>query len=86
MAVFISSHILSEVQTLCDRVAFINHGEIKSVEDIKLHSITTKLESISVITKDNVVLSLIAISRIFPITVEVRVSFTKSSLVVQTVK
>lgn len=53
MAVFISSHILSEVQTLCDRVAFINHGEIKSVEDIKLHSITTKLESISVITKDN---------------------------------
>lgn len=53
MAVFISSHILSEVQTLCDRVAFIIKGEIKSVEDIKLHSISTKLESITVITSDN---------------------------------
>ena len=31
MAVFISSHILSEVQNLCDRVAFINGGVIKSV-------------------------------------------------------
>src|SRR3984893_6914138 len=26
--VFISSHVLGEVQQLCDRVAFINHGEL----------------------------------------------------------
>ena len=33
-AVFISSHILSEVQALCDTVAFINHGVIQSVESV----------------------------------------------------
>lgn len=33
-SVFISSHILSEVQQLCTRVAFINHGEIKSMESL----------------------------------------------------
>ena len=33
-AVFISSHILSEVQELCTRVAFINGGVIVSVEDV----------------------------------------------------
>lgn len=33
-SVFISSHILSEVQQLCTRVAFINHGEIKSMENL----------------------------------------------------
>ena len=53
MAVFISSHILSEVQNLCDRVAFINNGEIKSIEDIKLHSINTDLESITTNVEDN---------------------------------
>lgn len=53
MAVFISSHILSEVQNLCDRVAFINNGEIKSIEDIKLHSINTDLESITINVEDN---------------------------------
>ncbi|MBU5225850.1 ABC transporter ATP-binding protein [Clostridium senegalense] len=31
-AVFISSHILSEIELLCDRVAFINNGTIKSIE------------------------------------------------------
>lgn len=34
-SVFISSHILSEVQQLCTRIAFINHGEIKSMESLK---------------------------------------------------
>ena len=34
MAVFVSSHILSEVQNLCDKVAFINDGVIKAVEEI----------------------------------------------------
>lgn len=33
-SVFISSHILSEVQQLCTRVAFINHGQIKSMESL----------------------------------------------------
>lgn len=41
MAVFISSHILSEVQHLCDRVAFINHGTIKSVENVLNQSMET---------------------------------------------
>lgn len=46
MAVFISSHILSEVQNLCDRVAFINHGVIKSVENIVEHSMATDTDII----------------------------------------
>lgn len=33
--VFFSSHILAEVQELCDRVAIIKEGEIIQVEDIK---------------------------------------------------
>lgn len=33
-SVFISSHILSEVQQLCDTVAFIDNGVIKSIESI----------------------------------------------------
>ena len=47
MAVFISSHILSEVQTLCDRVAFINEGVIKSVEEIHDNVVKTELESLT---------------------------------------
>ncbi len=34
--VFFSSHILSEVQELCNRVAIIKDGEIVKVEDIKV--------------------------------------------------
>ncbi|MDO5517553.1 MAG: ABC transporter ATP-binding protein [Clostridium sp.] len=45
MAVFVSSHILSEVQTLCDKVAFINHGVIQAVEDINKESNTMDTES-----------------------------------------
>jgi len=33
--VFFSSHILSEVQQLCHRVAIIKDGEIVSIEDVK---------------------------------------------------
>ncbi len=33
--VFFSSHILSEVQQLCNRVAIIKDGEIVSIEDVK---------------------------------------------------
>ena len=50
MAVFISSHILSEVQHLCDRVAFINHGVIKSVENIVEDSMKTDTEVICIRT------------------------------------
>ena len=46
MAVFISSHILSEVQHLCDRVAFINHGTIKSVENVLNDSMKTDTDII----------------------------------------
>lgn len=47
MAVFISSHILSEVQHLCDRVAFINNGTIKSVENVVNESMKTDTDIIS---------------------------------------
>ncbi|MGF0110468.1 ABC transporter ATP-binding protein [Clostridium sp. SGI.024] len=46
MAVFKSSHILSEVQHLCDRVAFINHGTIKSVENVVNESMETDTDII----------------------------------------
>lgn len=46
MAVFISSHILSEVQHLCDRVAFINHGTIKSEENVMNESMETDTDII----------------------------------------
>lgn len=46
IAVFISSHILSEIQHLCDRVAFINHGTIKSIESIINDSMKTDTDII----------------------------------------
>lgn len=46
MAVFISSHILSEVQHLCNRVAFINHGIIESVENVLDESMDTNTDII----------------------------------------
>lgn len=49
MAVFISSHILSEVQNLCDRVAFTNGGVIQSIEDIHDNTMDTELESLTLI-------------------------------------
>ena len=47
MSVFISSHILSEVQNLCDRVAFINGGVIKSVESVTDKEVSTELDSLT---------------------------------------
>ncbi len=46
MAVFISSHILLEVQHLCDRVAFINGGTIRSVENVINESMKTDTDII----------------------------------------
>ncbi|WP_139902215.1 ABC transporter ATP-binding protein [Clostridium thermarum] len=51
-SVFISSHILSEVQQLCDVVAFINHGEIKSVESITGGQAKNETETLVIVTKD----------------------------------
>ena len=51
-AVFISSHMLSEVQQLCDTVAFINDGLIKSIESITGGDIKKDKDTIAVVTKD----------------------------------
>lgn len=53
-AVFISSHLLSEIEQLCDRVAFISNGEIKSIENARELNKKCKLEKISLITTDNI--------------------------------
>lgn len=53
MAVFVSSHLLSEIQQLCDTVAFIDHGEIKSIE-----SITSSLSAVNDVENiENIILS-----------------------------
>lgn len=33
--VFLSSHVLSEVQAICDRVAVLRHGDLKAVERVE---------------------------------------------------
>ncbi|SFA83342.1 ABC transporter ATP-binding protein [Clostridium frigidicarnis] len=53
MSVFVSSHILSEVQQLCDTVAFINNGEIQSIENLCDSNIETKTDTMIVITTEN---------------------------------
>lgn len=52
MAVFVSSHILSEVQNLCDKVAFINDGVIKAVEEInkETHSMDTDKDIVCLVS------------------------------------
>lgn len=51
-AVFISSHMLSEVQQLCDTVAFINGGLIKAIESITGGDIKQDKDTVVVVTKD----------------------------------
>jgi ABC-type multidrug transport system, ATPase component len=53
MSVFVSSHILSEVQHLCDRVAFINGGEIKSVENVNEDGVATQKDTMVIVTTDD---------------------------------
>ena len=36
--VFLNSHLLSEVEITCDRVAFIKHGEVLRVDELKMLS------------------------------------------------
>ncbi|MPM33845.1 Vitamin B12 import ATP-binding protein BtuD [bioreactor metagenome] len=52
-AVLISSHILSEVQQLCDTVAFINHGEIKAIESIADGNINNQTETLTIVVGDS---------------------------------
>ena len=35
VTVFLNSHLLSEVEVTCDRVAFINHGQVVHVADLR---------------------------------------------------
>lgn len=51
IAVFVSSHILSEVQQLCDRVAFINKGVIQSVESITENTMETEKDCVQLVIK-----------------------------------
>jgi len=53
MAVFVSSHILSEVQNLCDTVAFINDGVIKAVESVVNNSMKTEKDVVTLVTSDD---------------------------------
>lgn len=55
MAVFVSSHILSEVQNLCDKVAFINDGVIKAVEEInkKTNTMDTDKDVVCLVSNDD---------------------------------
>lgn len=55
MAVFVSSHILSEVQNLCDKVAFINDGVIKAVEEInkETNSMGTDRDVVCLVSNDD---------------------------------
>ncbi|WLF69357.1 ABC transporter ATP-binding protein [Clostridium septicum] len=53
MAVFVSSHILAEVQNLCDRVAFINDRVIKAVEDIHDNTMATEKDIICLVSSSD---------------------------------
>ncbi|NFI53412.1 ABC transporter ATP-binding protein [Clostridium botulinum] len=61
ISVFISSHILSEIQNLCDKVAFINEGKIKSIEKMDNKGIYQGKEDIILKTKSpvNIVIDII---------------------------
>ncbi|SHJ27290.1 ABC-2 type transport system ATP-binding protein [Clostridium cavendishii DSM 21758] len=49
-AVFISSHILSEIELVCDRFAMIKEGVIQTVEDVSKE--VEDIEKIKLITKE----------------------------------
>ena len=51
-SVFISSHILSEVQELCDTVAFINGGKIVAVEKMEGGKINKEEETLVLVTSE----------------------------------
>lgn len=51
-SVFISSHILSEIEQICSKVAFIDKGVIKSVENVQSDTLTSDIESYTITSKD----------------------------------
>lgn len=51
-SVFISSHILSEIEQVCDKVAFINQGVIQSVESINGSKGDNEFDSVEVVTAE----------------------------------
>ncbi|KGN01158.1 bacitracin ABC transporter ATP-binding protein [Clostridium novyi A str. 4570] len=51
-AIFISSHILSEIQVMCHKVAFINNGVIQSIESIHGDVINNEFENIVLSVKN----------------------------------
>lgn len=51
-AVFVSSHILSEIQQLCDRAAFINKGMIQSVESINDSIENNKFDTVEILLSE----------------------------------
>lgn len=52
VAVFVSSHILAEMQQMCDKVAVINNGKIVKVENIT-NTEETSMETVEIRVKDN---------------------------------
>lgn len=48
--IFFSSHILSEIQRMCDRAAVIRHGEIIAIEHIQ-HLLEKQLKKVRVVFK-----------------------------------
>jgi len=45
-AVFLNSHLLSEIEVTCDRVTFIQHGEVVRVQDLK--ALNTEQTSVTI--------------------------------------
>lgn len=51
-AVFISSHILAEIEQICDRVAFVQSGTISAVEELSNLTKEDTLDRISIVTHE----------------------------------
>lgn len=49
VTVFLNSHLLSEVEITCDRVAFIKHGEV--LQTLALNGLSTSMVSIAIKTR-----------------------------------
>ena len=45
-SIFLNSHLLSEIEVTCDRVAFIQHGEVVRVQDLK--ALNTEQTSVTI--------------------------------------
>jgi len=51
-SIFISSHLLSEIEQVCDTVAFIDKGVIKSIESLNGDSAQTNIETAVLATSE----------------------------------